>query len=175
MAQILNAPSRPLALLLTMLLSALVCTGCSNPQPLVDGKMPVEISGETFQLEIVADQDTRTKGLGDRKELAPGEGMLFSFPESRIRTFVMRDCFIDIDIIFLDSAGNIVAMHQMTVEEPKRPDESQFQYENRLKKYPSRFNAQYAIELAGGTLDRLNLSEGDHIDFDTGYLETVTQ
>lgn len=175
MAQILNNPARSLMLLLTMLVSVLVCTGCSNPQPLVDGKLPVEISGKTFQLEIVADNETRTKGLGDRRELAPGEGMLFSFPDSRIRTFVMRDCYIDIDIIFLDSAGNIVAMHQMKVEEPKRPDETQSQYENRLKKYPSRFNAQYAIELAGGALDQLDLTEGDHIDLNTSYLESVTQ
>ncbi len=175
MAQIMTNPARSLIVLMMMVFSALVCGGCSNPQPLVDGKMPVVIDGKTFHLDIVADDATRTKGLGDRRELAPDEGMLFSFPESRIRTFVMRDCYIDIDIIFLDSAGNIVAMHHMPIEEPKKPDESQYQYEIRLKKYPSRFNAQYAIELAGGTLEKLNLKPGDHIDLDTKYLESITR
>lgn len=168
-------PDLLLAWLLVPLLGVLTLTGCSTHKPIVDGLMPVEIGGRTYQLEIVADEQSRTVGMGGRTELASGHGMLFSFPDARLRRFVMRDCFIDIDIIFLDSAGRIVAMHHMPVEEPKKEDESQYAYEMRLAKYPSRFNAQYAIELNGGQLEQLGLREGQQIDLDTEYLQSVTQ
>lgn len=170
-----HALTRSTSLLLACLLAIpLLLTGCAKPA-VVDGKMPVEIGGQRFMLEIVADDDTRTLGLGKRASLAEGTGMLFSFPDSKLRTFVMRDCLFDIDIVFLDSAGRIVAMHTMTVEEPKRDDESQIQYELRLKKYPSRFNAQYVIEVSGGLLEGLPVKEGDRIDLDTEYLQSVTK
>lgn len=186
MAQFMTAHARTLALLLALTLAALPGMGCSSNRPaVVDGKMPVEIDGETFMCEIVADDESRTLGLGGRESMAPNEGMLFSFPNSRLRSFVMRDCLFDIDIIFLDSAGRIVAMHHMPVEEPIREDETRSYsvggvtyagtYEARLKKYPSRYNAQYAIELLGGTLERLDIAEGDRIDLDTEYLQSITQ
>ncbi len=149
-------------------------TGCSKPA-VVDGIMPVEIAGKTFHLEIVADDATRERGLGGRTELDPDKGMLFSFPDAKIRYFVMRDCVIDIDIIFLDSAGRITAMHHMTIEPPKQANESQSAYERRLTRYSSRYNAKYAIELAGGMLETLDLKEGQLIKLDTEYLKTITQ
>lgn len=149
-------------------------TGCSKPI-VVDGYLPVVIDGQTFQLEVVADNDTRTLGLGKRAQMDEDKGMLFSFPDSKIRHFLMRDCLIDIDIIFLDKAGRITAMHHMPIEEPKLDTESARAYELRLKKYSSRFNAQYAIELVGGKLESLNLEEGQQIEFDVEYLQSITQ
>lgn len=186
MAQIMNQPVRTLALLTALTTATLPGLGCAGNQPaVVDGKMPVTIDGETFMCEIVADDETRTLGLGGRESMAPDEGMLFSFPNSRLRSFVMRDCLFDIDIIFLDSAGRIVAMHHMPAEEPIREDETRSYsvagvtyagtYEARLKKYSSRFNAQYAIELLGGTLERLEIAEGDRIELDTEYLQSITR
>lgn len=176
MAQIM-IPTRRSLMLMSLLATLAVCVlgGCSNAPSMIDGKMPVEIAGKTYQCEIVADDATRTLGLGKRESLAPGEGMLFSFPDARLRSFVMRDCLFDIDIIFLDSAGRIVAMHHMPVEEPKREDESQYQYEMRLAKYSSRYNAQYVIEINGGELAKLTLKEGDRIELDTEYLQSITR
>lgn len=168
--------NRPRSMRLTLILLTLLTplSGCARPA-VVDGMMPVEISGKTFLLEIVADDATRERGLGGRTELDPDKGMLFSFPDAKIRYFVMRDCFIDIDIIFLDSTGRIIAMHHMPVEEPKQADESQSAYERRLTRYSSRYNAKYAIELAGGMLETLDLEEGQLIKLDTEYLETITK
>lgn len=185
MAQIMTRPTRTLALLLGLLVTMLMATGCSNPPVVVDGKMPIEIGGQTFMCQIVADPDTRELGLGKRESLPADEGMIFSFPDSRLRSFVMRDCLFPIDIIFLDSAGRIVAMHHMPVEEPIREDETRASvingqlfagtYEMRLAKYSSRYNAQYAIELLGGTLEQFKLNEGDRIEFDTEYLQSITK
>lgn len=154
--------------------ATLLVGGCSKPT-VVNGFMPVEIGDRTFNLEIVADDATRNLGLGGRKSLDDDKGMLFSFKDAKIRQFVMRDCYIDIDIIFLDSAGRIIAMHHMPIEEPKASGESQAVYENRLKRYSSRFNAKYAIELVGGMLENLDLEDGQLIELDTAYLESITQ
>jgi len=113
--------------------------------------------------------------LGGVTELPEFGGMLFAFPRSTMRAFVMRDCVIDIDIIFLDSAGRIVAMHHMPVEPPKTAEETPLQYESRLKRYTSRFAAQYAIEIRGGALEKMNLEQGQMIELDTEYLKSIVQ
>jgi len=172
MASIVTNTTRLLTLLLVCVLPMLV--GCSKPA-IVDGVLPVEISGKTFELEIVADDDSRNVGLGGRQSMDADKGMIFSFPDSKLRNFLMRDCYIDIDIIFIDSAGRITAMHHMPIEEMKKENESMYVYESRLKKYSSRFNAQYAIELVGGMLETLNLEDGQQIKLDVEYLQSVTQ
>jgi len=163
-----------LSMLLLLLLLSIELAGCSKPI-VIDGYIPVEIGNRTFQLEIVADDETRNLGLGGRKQLDEDKGMIFSFPDSKIRRFVMRDCYIDIDIIYLDSAGRIIAMYHMPVEEQQAESESIYAYELRLTKYSSRFDAQYAIELIGGMLENLNLEEGQLLKIDAEYLQSVTQ
>lgn len=148
--------------------------GCSKPT-IVNGKAVVTLDGTDYTLDIVADDPTRERGLGGVESLPENGGMLFVFSNSRTRAFVMRDCLIDIDIIFLDPSGRIVAMHHMPIEPPKTEAENATQYELRLKRYSSRFNAQYAIEIAGGRLERMNLQEGQLIDLDTQYLQSIVQ
>lgn len=176
MAQIMTTERNfPILMSIVMMLTPLVLIGCNNAPSVIDGKMPVEIAGKTYMCEIVADDELRELGLGKRETLPQGEGMLFSFPNARLRNFVMRDCLFDIDIIFLDSAGRIVAMHHMPAEESKREGESQYEYESRLAKYSSRYNAQYVIEINGGELEKLNIKDGDRIELDTEYLQSITK
>jgi uncharacterized membrane protein (UPF0127 family) len=134
----------------------------------------VKIGGKTFFLEVVADDASRMRGLGGRTDIPPDGGMLFVFPtlqDNNRGGFVMRDCFTDIDIIFLDSAGRVITMHEMKKEDPRGtyPNEgaegemSNDVYEKRLKKYPSRYPYHFVIELKGGTLPSLAVKEGDKI------------
>lgn len=175
MAEIVMNRTKTLPALLLLVYTLFMGFGCAQPQAIVDGKIDVEVGNETFSCIIVADNDSRTVGLGNHPGLGRNDAMLFSFPDSKVRSFLMRDCTFDIDIIFLDPTGRITAMHAMLVEDPKGDDESQFQYEMRLKKYSSRFNAQYAIEFAGGTLERLNLSMGDQIELNIDALQAITE
>lgn len=156
--------------------------GCSEPMPAVaPATTKVTIDGRTFTLELALDDATRTKGLGQRTELAPDGGMLFSFPRSDERYFVMRDCFIDIDIIFLDGAGNVTATHHMPAEPPRGEGEGEVgdylnrAYASRLKRYGSRYAAKYAIEIPGGALETLDVNPGDRIDLDTEMLDHFTR
>jgi len=139
----------------------------------------VKIGGHWFHLEVAVDDSVRMKGLGQRTHIEDDGGMLFVFNDQFPRqypqgtAFVMRDCPIDIDIIYLDAGARITAMYHMTAEPPRGPDEGKAgefdnrKYEDRLKKYPSRFAIQGAIELKGGTLDgplKGKLKPGDKID-----------
>jgi len=128
--------------------------------------VPITISGETFQLELAADDPTRRRGLMYRERIDPEGGMLFVFPEPGFQAFWMGWCLTDIDIIYLDPKGRVTAMHQMKKEPPQGPGETEEAYRERLPDYPSRQPAQFVIELAGGMLDSLDVAAGDTIAFD---------
>ena len=135
----------------------------------------VTVKGERFTMELALDDASRIKGLSGRTEIDPKGGMLFVFPTAQRREFVMRDCPIPIDIAFLDPSGRVVAVHAMVPEEPKRENESDMEYELRLKRYSSRFPAQFAVETAGGRLTALGVREGDVVRFDVEGLKRRAQ
>ncbi len=152
--------------------AVLALPGCSQPPEGLDADTAtVEINGRTFHLEIADTQNARVQGLSDRTFIDDDGGMLFVFTRADKRYFVMRRCPIPIDIIFLDASGRVVATHQMKEEEPQGENESDAQYEDRLKRYPSRFAAQFAIELQGGMLDNLDVKEGQVIELDLDALK----
>lgn len=161
-------------LLCVSLLSGMASVGCDQPPP-PPGVERVEIKGRTFDLEIAATETVRVKGLSGRSEIKPDGGMLFVFPDSRRLSFVMRDCAIPIDIIFLDPNGRVVATHKMVPEEPRRPNETDEAYNRRLKLYPSGYGAQFAIELKGNTLDELQVKEGEQIKLDLPKLKALAK
>lgn len=142
-----------------------------QPKAPVPQFQKVRIHGQTFNLELALDSPTRIKGLSNRPSIPEDGGMLFAFPSANNLNFVMRDCPNQIDIIFLDAAGRVTATHRMLPEKPQQPGESIEAYEGRLKKYPSRFAAQFAIELKGGWLDKLNIKDGEKIEIDADALK----
>lgn len=58
------------------------------------------------------------RASASRTELPDNGGMLFVFKRAERRQFLMRDCYMDIDIIFLDANGTITAFHHMPMEPP---------------------------------------------------------
>ncbi|MFG0273891.1 MAG: DUF192 domain-containing protein [Phycisphaerales bacterium] len=131
----------------------------------------VRVGSETFRLELALDNETRTLGLGGRDEIARDGGMLFVFPQAAQLSFVMRDCPIPIDVAFLDGGGRVVAIHEMQPEAPRGENEGFWEYENRLKRYSSRYAAQFVIETAGGRLKETGLAVGDLVPIDTETLK----
>lgn len=143
---------------MTIAAALLLSLGACQDRPAVaDRFAQVTIAGRPFNLEIAADHDARLKGLSDRESIAADGGMLFVFPSAKVRQFVMRRCLVPIDIIFLGPGGRVAAMHAMQVEPYNTP-------EDRLRRYSSGWPAQFAIELAGGTLQELDLHKGDKVD-----------
>lgn len=60
------------------------------------------------RVEVAATFRARERGLGGRETLPDGRGMLFVYPDSRRRSFWMKDCLVALDIAFLDVDGRIL-------------------------------------------------------------------
>lgn len=142
--------------------------GCQDVMHKSDasGRVPAVIGSKTFMVEPALDDATRIKGLGQRDKIDPDGGMVFVFPFPAVLGFVMRDCPVPIDIAFLDDAGRVLSMYEMQPEEPRKAGESDADYDNRLKRYSSRYPSRLVIEVAGGSLRSLGLKEGDKVKLD---------
>jgi uncharacterized membrane protein (UPF0127 family) len=157
------------------LMLALLLSLAAAPPTTQPAKERVTIAGETFRLDPAVDTKTRTRGLGGREKLDDHGGMLFVFPDSRRRSFWMKGCLIDIDILFLDDRGRITAVHKMKKEQLRGEDESVYAYEWRLRLYPSMRPARFAIELEAGSIDRLKLKPGQTIELDLPRLRKMAR
>ena len=74
------------------------------------------VNGATFSLEVADQPAEWAAGLSFRSELPRDQGLLFVFPESSPVTFWMKDVFIPLDVIFIDSTFRIVDIQTMEVE-----------------------------------------------------------
>lgn len=101
--------------------------------------------------------------------------MLFVFPRPGQQRFWMAYCLVDIDLIFLDAHGRVTAAHRMKVEPARREDESEIAYQTRLRGYPSVYPAQFAIELASGSIDRLGIRVEQKIELDVERLKALAR
>ena len=166
-------PIRAFGVLLSLVLvSCTTVTGCDD-----DTARPVNsitLDGRPYHLELALDNDSRIQGLSGRTEIEDDGGMLFVFPRPAVQEFVMRDCPIPIDIIFVDPTGRVTATHQMTPE-PRTEGETDNAYNARLKRYSSRFSAQFVIELQGGMLSQIAVEPGDRIDIDVERLKEMAK
>ncbi len=168
-----------------MLTGAMVGSGCVEKDTVSTGVATVKVGGKTCFLEIAADPDTRMKGLGGRTQIEDNGGMIFVFPATQVmvQSFVMRDCPIDIDIIYTDGVGRMLAMHEMKKEAPRDPakdegkegDMTNAAYDKRLPRYSSRYPATFAIELKAGSIKTLGLKEGDLAVFDHAALKKLAR
>ena len=145
--------------------------------PKDDEKKPLKeqiiIAEETFKLEVAADDKTRAKGLMGREKIDEHGGMIFIYKRAQRQSFWMKNCLIDIDLMYLDSRGRIVSMHKMKKEPPRGRNETAFDYERRLKRYPSGRSSQFIIELKPGSIDRLKLKVGQTIKLDLPKLRQI--
>ena len=155
-----------------MVLAAASVAGCQRGQS-ISGTEQVIIAGELFHLDVASDDSTRVKGLMGRTEIAPDGGMLFIFPTSQVRQFWMWNCLVDIDVMFLDPNGRVTAIHTMKVEDPRKENESESAYSDRLADYPSVYAAQFAIELRAGSIERLGVTVDDKIELDLARLKAM--
>ncbi len=153
------------------LLAMLAGAGCENAPESKPGLVTVHVADEVFFLEPALDNSKRVPGLGHREEIASDGGMIFAFPNRAERAFIMRHCPIPIDIAYVSDTGRVVTMYEMQPETPQAEGESDWDYEMRLKRYPSRFPVRFVLEFSGGRLEELGVSVGDEIRFDMDDLK----
>jgi uncharacterized membrane protein (UPF0127 family) len=113
----------------------------------------IAIKGQELAVEIAHTPDTRMCGLSNRQTLAENGGMLFIFPNSRPRTFWMKDTFIPLSIAFLNEAGQIVRIHAMQADQTHIT-------------YSSIEPARYALEVNQGWFSLHDIKPGDTVELD---------
>lgn len=121
----------------------------------------VRIGGNSFRVELPADDTARRIGLSKRASIDADAGMLFIYPQERpagAMSFWMKDCWVDIDIAFIGADRTIVTTYTMKTEPPGTAD-------GNLKSYWPTGPCQFALEVRAGELRRREIKVGDKVDF----------
>lgn len=92
----------------------------------------VRINKKSYRVIIAEDEDEKETGLSDVEELDSDEGMLFIYDQPQHLDFWMKDCDLELSIIFLDE-NKVVLSNQKGV--PNTED------------FISQDNAQYVLEV----------------------------
>jgi uncharacterized membrane protein (UPF0127 family) len=102
-------------------------------------------------LEFAKTHAEQEKGLGGRVLLPSNRGMIFEYPTSQKLCFWMKDTLVPLDMIWLDSNKNIVA-----VEHNVQPES-----------YPEAFchAGQYVLEVNAGEAQKHSFYSGKQLNF----------
>ena len=107
-----------------------------------------------FDVEIAKTPYEQQTGLMYRKSMEKNQGMLFVYPQDRPRYgFYMKNTFIPLDLIYINSAKEIVDFHEHTEPFNETP-------------LPSEAPAKYVLEVNAGTVENLGLKLGDFVEFE---------
>jgi uncharacterized membrane protein (UPF0127 family) len=131
------------------------------------------LAHQPFTLEVAATPTTREHGLMERDTMAFDAGMLFVFPKEKELVFWMYNTRMDLDILFLDSAGKVVDIQTMPKERPRKAAETEAEYEERLPRYTSKAPAQFAIELKVGSAQMSGVKVGEQVSLDLPALNRL--
>ncbi|KKW28351.1 MAG: hypothetical protein A3K06_00395 [Candidatus Doudnabacteria bacterium RIFCSPHIGHO2_01_52_17] len=71
------------------------------PPPISNSTPTLTLGGQEFLVEIADSPAEQIQGLSGRQSLCETCGMLFVFPEARVRSFWMKDMNFPLDIIFI--------------------------------------------------------------------------
>lgn len=114
----------------------------------------VELRGDwgsaRFVVEIADTPETQQRGLMFVEQMPRRAGMLFVFPDERMRTFWMRNTLISLDIIYFDATGAWVSAQENAVP----LDETTL---------PSDGPAQYVLEINAGLVEQFGMGAGTEI------------
>ncbi|MFM1823503.1 MAG: hypothetical protein RI967_1769, partial [Planctomycetota bacterium] len=96
--------------------------------------------------------------------------MVFVHRNPQVLSYWMKDCLIDLDIVFVDADGRIAAIHEAKREPLRRKSQPLAIYERGLKRYSSNRRVQFALEFPAGTVARLKPTMGQRLPFDRAGL-----
>jgi uncharacterized membrane protein (UPF0127 family) len=110
-----------------------------------------QVSSVNFaKIELADDNSTRQMGLMNRTELCEACAMLFVFEEEDIQSFWMKNTYLSLDMIFIDSDGLIVTVHTNTTPQS-------------TTSYTSTQPAKYVLEVNAGFANRNQLKVGSKL------------
>jgi uncharacterized protein len=103
-----------------------------------------------FRVELAESPSQRMQGLQGRQTLDAKAGMLFLFDTPTVATMWMKNTYIPLDMLFLDSVGSIAAIAEnarpMSLQSIRPPEP-----------------VEAVLELNAGTVARLGIKLGDRV------------
>jgi uncharacterized membrane protein (UPF0127 family) len=97
-------------MLLTNLLTAALALGCSTK---AFPTTTIEVDGHAIEVELAVTEEQKARGLMHRDSMPADDGMLFVYPDSKPRSFWMKDTRIPLSIAFIEADGDIVKIADM--------------------------------------------------------------
>lgn len=120
-----------------------------------EGELQVLKDGEitqTLDIEIADTPYEWETGLMYRESMEDNQGMLFIYPNAAERSFYMKNTYISLDLIFMNSDTTIVSIKENAI--PR--DETSI---------PSNVPARFILEINGGKTEEWNIEVGDKMRF----------
>jgi len=102
------------------------------------------------EVEIATTQEERVTGLMNRTSLPQDSGMLFIFDKERVQKFWMKNTFIPLDIMWIDSKGMIIHI-----------DKNVMPCGEYCKSFGPELSAKFVLEVNGSYTDNHNINAGD--------------
>lgn len=113
--------------------------------------------GSTVRVELAKTNAEREYGLMGRTSLPQGRGMLFIHDETGRYPYWMYDCFIGLDILWMDAGHKIV---EMSADTPPCKGKAKS-----CPSYGGHENALYVLELPVGSIKAHHLAVGQVVNF----------
>lgn len=104
----------------------------------------------TIDVEIADTDEKRELGLMGRPTLGERQGMLFLFDREHIASFWMKNTILPLDMIFINSYGTIVTIHENTTPFSEQT-------------YTATAPTMYVVEVNAGFVARHSIRVGDRI------------
>lgn len=114
----------------------------------------IKINLTTIKIEIANTPELKYQGLSGRKSLCANCGMLFIFKNKTRPTFVMRQMYFPLDIIWIED-DSIKQIDKNLSPEGEQP----------INFYQSQEDVNYVLEVNAGYSDKNNIKVGDKIEF----------
>jgi uncharacterized membrane protein (UPF0127 family) len=104
-----------------------------------------------FNVEVVDTDETRSRGLMYRTDLADDAGMLFDFVSERPVSFWMMNTYVPLDMLFISADGVVRNIHADAVPHDRTS-------------IPSDGPVRFVLEIPGGRAAELGLAAGDRME-----------
>jgi uncharacterized protein len=104
----------------------------------------------SFKAELAVTPEQQEKGLMYRKSLPKDRGMLFIFDTDKMRFFWMKNTYIPLDLVFINSKLEVASIYR----DAKPLDETTM---------PSTLPAKYVLEINAGEADRCKIRVGSRV------------
>ncbi len=106
----------------------------------------LSIGVHLIKAEVAVSDEQRAQGLMFREKMAPNEGMVFRFPETRHICMWMKNTLLPLSVAFIDEKGRIINIEDM---QPQT-----------LNAHCAKKPARFALEMNQGWFRQKNIRSG---------------